>query len=314
MNIVLLESLGISPELLSIHADKLAALGHTLTVYERCTDPAVVSERCKDADAIMLANMPLSAECFEGCEKLRYVDIAFTGVDHVPMDYFRSKRIKVSNASGYATEAVAELCIEYMISLLRKVNNVEQKLRQGGTKDGLVGNLLRYKTVGIVGCGAIGTRVAELCKAFGCKVLAFNRSRVLSSAVDDQLSLEEMLPQCDIVSVHLPLSDKTAGFIGKEQLALMKPSAILLNTARGGVVDSEAVVDALNSGSLAGFAADVFETEPPIADHPFFHTPNTLLTPHIGFASVESLQMRAEMVFENLYAWLEDGTVLNRVK
>ena len=116
MNIVLLESLGISPELLSIHADKLASLGHTLTAYERCDDPAVISERCREADAVMLANMPLSAECFEGCERLRYVDIAFTGVDHVPMDYFRSKRIKVSNASGYATEAVAELCIEYMIS------------------------------------------------------------------------------------------------------------------------------------------------------------------------------------------------------
>lgn len=313
MNIVLLESLGISPELLSIHADKLAALGHTLTVYERCTDPAVVSERCKDADAIMLANMPLSAECFEGCEKLRYVDIAFTGVDHVPMDYFRSKRIKVSNASGYATEAVAELCIEYMISLLRKVNNVEQKLRQGGTKDGLVGKLLRYKTVGIVGAGAIGTRVAELCKAFGCKVLCCNRSKVLSPVYDDQMELEEMLPLCDVVSLHVPLTDETRMLMGKKQLALMKPGAILLNTARGPVVDSEAVSEALNEGIIGGYAADVFETEPPLADHPLFHTPNTIVTPHIGFASAESMEMRAQIVFDNLYAWLE-GTVLNEVK
>ena len=313
MNIVLLESLGISPELLSIHADKLAALGHTLTAYERCDDPAVISERCREADAIMLANMPLSAECFEGCEQLRYVDVAFTGVDHVPMDYFKHKRIKVSNASGYATEAVAELCIEYMISLLRKVSAVEQSFRCGGTRDGLVGNLLRYKTVGIVGCGAIGTRVAELCKAFGCRVLACNTSRVRSSAVDDQLPLEEMLPKCDIVTLHVPLTAKTAGLMGKEQLSMMKPSAILLNTARGAVVDTEAVVNALHSGSLAGYAADVFESEPPLADHPLFHTPNTLLTPHIGFVSEESLQIRAEMAFENLYAWL-DGTVINQVK
>ncbi len=313
MNIVLLESLGVPETQIRAHADKLASMGHTLTVYERCTDPAVVAERCREADAIMLANMPLQSECFEGCGKLRYVDIAFTGVDHVPMDYFRANRIPVSNASGYATQAVAELCIQYMISLLRNVNAVEQRLRSGGTKDGLVGGLLRYKTVGIVGAGAIGTRVAELCKAFGSKVLCYNRSLVLSSVYDDQLPLEEMLPQCDIVSIHVPLTEDTAKFIGREQLALMKPGAILLNTARGGVVDSEAVAEALNSGALAGYAADVFETEPPMDDHPLFHTPNTVLTPHIGFASAESLAMRAEIVFDNLYAWLE-GRIENKVR
>ncbi len=313
MHIVLLESLGVSSALLSAHSEKLASLGHTLSVYERCTEPAAVAERCRDADAVMLANMPLNAACFEGCERLKYVDIAFTGVDHVPMDYFRARGIRVSNASGYATEAVAELCIEYMISLLRKVNAVEQRCRQGGSKDGLVGRLLRGKTVGIVGCGAIGKRVAELCKAFGCRVLAYNRSAVHSPAVDEQLPLEELLQRSDIVSLHVPLTAETAKLIGREQLALMKDGALLLNTARGGVVDTEAVVAALRSGKLGGCAADVFETEPPLADHPLFHTPNTLVTPHIGFASAESLELRAEMVFDNLYAWL-GGTILNEVK
>lgn len=313
MNIVLLESLGIAPEQLAAHAEKLASMGHTLTVYERCTDSAVIAGRCRDADAVILANMPLSEACFEGCEHLRYVDIAFTGVDHVPMDYFRARRIRVSNASGYATEAVAELCIGYMIALLRQSKTAEERCRQGGTKEGLTGHLLRYQTVGIVGAGAIGERVAELCKAFGCRVVCHNRSLVLSQAFDDQLPLEELLPRCDIVSLHVPLTDKTRGMIGREQLALMKPSALLLNTARGGVVDTEAVAEALNSGALGGYAADVFETEPPLADHPLFHTPNTIVTPHMGFASAESMAMRAEIVFENLYAWLE-GTILNEVK
>ena len=312
MNIVLLESLGISSALLAVHTQKLAELGHSFTAYERCTDPAVIAERCRDADAIMLANMPLPAEALEGCQNLKYVDVAFTGVDHIPMDYLHANRIKVSNASGYATEAVAELCIEYMISLLRNVKAVEQRCRQGGTKDGLVGSLLRYKTVGIVGAGAIGTRVAELCKAFGCKVLCCNRSKVLSPVYDDQMKLEEMLPLCDIVSVHVPLKADTEKLIGREQLALMKPGAILLNTARGPVVDSEALAEALNTGALGGCAADVFETEPPLADHPLFHTPNTIVTPHIGFASAESMEMRAQIVFENLYGWLE-GNVLNEV-
>ena len=313
MHIVLLESLGTSSAFIAAHADRLAAMGHTLTVYDRDTDPAVVAERCREADAVMLANMPLQAESFRDCPKLQYVDVAFTGVDHVPMDYFRARGIRVSNASGYATEAVAELCIEYMISLLRKVNAVEQRCRQGGTKDGLVGNLLRGKTVGIVGAGAIGTRLAELCKAFGCRVLCNNPIPVTAPVYDGQLSLEELLPLCDVVSLHVPLKADTEKLIGRAELAMMKPTAILLNTARGPVVDSEALAEALNTGVIAGCGADVFEVEPPLADHPLFHTPNTIVTPHIGFASAESLEMRADMVFDNLYAWLE-GKILNQVE
>lgn len=313
MNIVLLESLGVSPAQLAAHKEKLSSMGHTLTMYERDDDPAVVAQRCRDADAIMLANMPLKEESFTLCEKLRYVDIAFTGVDHVPIAYFRDRRIKVSNSSGYATEAVAELCIAYMIALLRKVNATEDRLRSNGTREGLLGNLLRYKTVGIVGAGAIGTRVAELCKAFGSKVLCFNSSMVLSGVYDDQLPLEEMLPQCDIVSVHVPLTDATAKMFSRAQFAMMKPTAYFINTARGGVVDTQALANALENGTIAGCAVDVFETEPPLEDHPLFHTPNTILTPHIGFSSEESLAMRAEIVFDNLYAWLE-GRIENQVK
>ena len=314
MRIVLLESLGVSEGVIEKHAQKLENMGHSFTAYEKNTDPAVQVERCRNADAVMLANMPLSEAVIDKAEHLKFIDVAFTGVDHIPMEAARKKGIAVSNASGYATQAVAELCVSFMIQLLRNVNKTEKRCRTSGTKDGLIGNLLCGKTVGIVGAGAIGKRTAALCKAFGCTVLAYNRSKITdASVVDRQVSLEELLSSADIVSLHCPLTAETKGMIGKEQLAQMKKTAFLINTARGGVVDQDALAAALSDGQIAGAALDVFDKEPPLPeDHPLLHAPNTIVTPHIGFASVESLEQRADIVFENLYSWLE-GRQLNAV-
>lgn len=313
MKIVLLEGLGVSEELIAEHARKLEKMGHTFIAYEKNTDPKVQAERSRDADAVMLANMPLDASVIEEASSLKYIDVAFTGVDHIPMEEAKRKGITVSNASGYATQAVAELCISFMIQLLRNVGKTEKRCREGGTKDGLVGNLLCGKTVGIVGAGAIGKRTAALCKAFGCSVIAYSRSTVTDSIFDEQVSLEELLKRSDIVSLHCPLTAETKGMIGKEELALMKKQAILINTARGAVVDSKALAKALENGEIAGAACDVFETEPPLSlEHPLLHCPNTIVTPHIAFASVESMEQRAEIVFNNLYSWL-DGNPVNLV-
>lgn len=314
MKIVLLEGLGVSEEIIRKQTKKLNEMGHEFVIYEKNTDPRVQAERCEDADIIMLANMPLSREAIERASHLRYIDVAFTGVDHIPMDEAGKRGIAVSNASGYATQAVAELCISFMIQLLRNVKQTEQRCREGGTKDGLIGNLLCGKTVGIIGAGAIGKRTAELCKAFGCKVIAYSRSRVEHPAIDRQVTLEELLKEADIVSLHCPLTEETRGMIGEEQLQMMKKTAVLINTARGPVADSEALAKALTEGRIAGAACDVFETEPPLdAEHPLLHTPNTIVTPHIAFASEESMEQRADIVFENLYAWLE-GKQLNKVE
>ena len=314
MKIVLLEGLGVSEEIIRKQTKKLNEMGHEFVIYEKNTDPRVQAERCEDADIIMLANMPLSREAIERASHLQYIDVAFTGVDHIPMDEAGKRGIAVSNASGYATQAVAELCISFMIQLLRNVKQTEQRCREGGTKDGLIGNLLCGKTVGIIGAGAIGKRTAELCKAFGCKVIAYSRSRVDHPAIDRQVTLEELLKEADIVSLHCPLTEETRGMIGEEQLQMMKKTAVLINTARGPVADSEALAKALTEGRIAGAACDVFETEPPLdAEHPLLHTPNTIVTPHIAFASEESMEQRADIVFENLYAWLE-GKQLNKVE
>lgn len=313
MKIVLLEGLGVSQQLMERHVQRLEQMGHTFTAYERDTSPQVQAKRSQGADVLMLANMSLDASVLDAAPTVKFVDVAFTGVDHIPVEEAKKRGIAISNASGYATQAVAELCISFMVQLLRNVDQTQKRCRQGGTREGLIGNLLCGKTVGIVGAGAIGRRTAALCKAFGCHVIVYNRSQVTDSAIDEQVMLEELLDRADVVSLHCPLTSETRGLIGKEQLARMKKTAFLINTARGGVVDQEALVIALSEEKIAGAACDVFDIEPPLPkDYPLLHTPNTIVTPHIAFAAVESMEQRAEIAFENLYAWL-DGKQINGI-
>ena len=306
MNIVLLESLGVPEEVLNACAKPLVDARHTFKAYPKDTDPKVQIERAKDADVIMIANMPLSGEVISACPNLKYIDVAFTGVDHVDLDAARAKGVKVSNAAGYSNEAVAELTLCMMLALLRNVPQVEARCRAGQTKDGLVGVELMGKTVGIVGVGAIGTRTAELCHAFGCKVLG-NKRHVRGDEPDyiEFVSLEELLSRSDIVSLHCPLNEDSRGMINKDTIAKMKPGALLINAARGPVVDSQALADALNNGDLGGAGIDVFETEPPLnLDHPLLHSKNTIVTPHVAFASAESMETRCKIVFDNIAQWM----------
>ncbi|MGI5959619.1 MAG: 2-hydroxyacid dehydrogenase [Massiliimalia sp.] len=312
MKIVLLESLGISPELLEQYAAPLRQAGHCFEAYERNTDPHVQIQRCQDADVLILANMPLSGQVISACSKLKFIDIAFTGVDHVDLAAAKEKQIQVSNAAGYSTQAVAELALGMMISLLRNIPQVETRCRQGQTKDGLVGSELGGKTVGIVGVGAIGQRTAELCRAFGCRVLGYQRHNFTHPFIEST-DLHTLLSQSDIVSLHCPLNEDSRNLIDEKAISLMKDGAILINTARGPVVDSHALADSLNRGKLSGAGIDVFETEPPLnTDHPLLHAKNTLVTPHVAFASQESMKARAQIVFDNLTQWM-NGNQINRI-
>lgn len=311
MKIVLLESLGVPEDVLQACAKPLVDAGHTFVAYPKNTDPKVQIERAQDADVIMIANMPLSGEVISACPNLKFIDVAFTGVDHVDLEAARAKDVKVSNAAGYSNQAVAELSLCMMLSLLRNVPQVEERCRNGQTKDGLVGRELMGKTVGIVGTGAIGQRTAELCRAFGCKVLG-NRRRVTGNEPDyiEFVSLDELLTRSDIVSLHCPLNDSTRALINAESIAKMKPGAILINAARGPVVDSQALADALNSGRLGGAGIDVFEVEPPLSlDHPLLHSKNTIVTPHVAFATAESMKARCEIVFNSLQQWMAGNQI-----
>ncbi|MBD5625912.1 MAG: hydroxyacid dehydrogenase [Desulfovibrio sp.] len=313
MRIVLMENLGCSPELVEENAARLRALGHEFTACEKTTDTERLKAETRDADVLMLANMPLPAEVLAAAPDVKFIDVAFTGVDHIPVADARKRGIAISNASGYADESVAELCISLMIQLLRHLGEAERRVREGGTKAGLGANLLQGKTVGIIGAGAIGKRLAALCKAFGCTVLAHNRRPVTDPAIDESVSLDELLRRSDIVSLHCPLTPETKGLIGARELAMMKKTAFLINTARGPVVDNKALAEALNAGTIAGAACDVFDMEPPLpADYPLLHCKHIILTPHLAFYSQESLEERAKIAFANLFAWL-DGKQTNKI-
>ena len=241
MKIVLLESLGISDELLATYAKKLEEKGHEFAAYPRDMDVNVQIERAKDADVLMIANMPLKGEVIRACKNLKFIDVAFTGVDHVDLEAAREMGVKVSNASGYSTQAVAELALGMMLSLLRNVPQVDERCRAGKTKDGLVGSELKGKTVGIVGAGAIGQNTARLCKAFGCRVIAYNhRPKQVEEGLLEFVDLDTLTREADIISLNCPLNDSTRGMFGKERIAMMKKNALLINVARGPVVDSQA--------------------------------------------------------------------------
>lgn len=309
--IVIMESLGISAEELAARKAPFEAQGHVFVDYPKTTDPAKLIEEAKDADAMILANMPMPADVLRKCDKLKFIDVAFTGVDHVGLDAAKEKNIAVSNASGYSNEAVSELVIGTTLSLARNLRSVEDRCREGKDKTGLVGWEIKGKTVGIIGLGKIGTRTAELFHAFGATVLAQSRTHHDGIAeYIEQVTQEELLRRSDIVVLHCPLNDSTRGMINAEKLAMMKPTALLVNVARGPVVVEKDLAVALENGVIAGAAIDVFDKEPPLdTASPILHAPNCLVTPHVAFATQQSMSLRAEIVFDNLAKWMEDHQI-----
>lgn len=307
MKVVIMEELGISSAELAALEAPFAREGVIFEAYPRTGDIPTLIAQARDADAMILANMPMPGEVLRACPRLKFIDVAFTGVDHVDLEAARAGGMAVSNASGYSNEAVAELVIGTVLSMARNLRAVEDRCRTGGTKAGLVGWELRGKTVGIVGLGRIGTRSAELFHAFGARILASSRT-VHPDAPNyvEQMPLEELLPQADVVVLHCPLNETTRGLMNAGRLAMMKPTALLVNVARGPVVDEAALAEALERGAIAGASLDVFAVEPPLDPaSPLLRAPGTLVTPHVAFATRESMSLRAGIVFENLRVWIE---------
>ncbi len=306
MNIVLTEPLGINENYLLELSDFIKKEGHSFTYYNtKETNDELLLKRVENADIIMLANQTLSRYVLSNCKNLKMISTAFTGIDHIDTEYCKEHNIPILNASGYSTTAVCELTFGLIIDLYRKITELDKAVRNGETRNNFSGLELSGKTLGVIGTGKIGRRVIEIGKAFGCKVIAYNRTKHNEDEIN-YVSLDTLMKESDIVTLHVPLTSETENLINEEKLLLMKENAVIINTARGKVIDNKALAKLLKEGKIAGAGIDVFETEPPIEkNHPLFDAPNTVLTPHIGFATKEALDVRAEIAFDNVRNFLK---------
>lgn len=316
MKITILEPLAVKEEKLREIAKYITDKGHELVIYnEKGKNDEELKERVKDTDILIIANSPLSGDVIRSAKNLKYIAVAFTGVDHVDLDACKEKDIVVSNAAGYSTTSVAELVFGLVVSIYRNILPLDKVVREGGTKAGYRQQDIYEKTIGVVGTGAIGEHVANIALAFGAEVIAYNRSEnedLIKKGVK-YMSLDDVLRNSDIVTIHLPQTEETTGIINKEKLELMKEDAILINTARGPIVNSEDLKEALNNGVIRAAGIDVFDMEPPLnKEEPLLNAKNTVLTPHIGFATEEAMVRRAYITFDNVSCFL-DGKPKNLV-
>ncbi len=271
MKIAIVEPLAVEAGCLNtIIAEALGDRRDAVTIEhfaERTSDEARLIARSKDADIVVIGNVPFRRDVLENCPKLKMLAIAFTGYDHVDLDYCHANNIVVSNCSGYATIATAELAIGLLLAVSRRIVLCDAATRTGKTKEGITGFELAGKTIGIIGTGAIGQHTAKLARAFDMNVIAYSRTRYDNGL--QYMTLDELLEEADVVSLHVPVTEQTRGMIGARELSLMKKSAVLINVARGPIIDTDALVAALNAGQIAGCGIDVFDMEPPIpADYP----------------------------------------------
>ena len=313
MKISLIDPLMVDNEIIEKHKKKIEGLGHEFQYFKQSAkDDDEIIERLKDSQVAIITNNKFSKKVIDNTN-LKLIDVAFTGFNHVDMAACEENDIIVENASGYSDDSVGELVIGLTIAVMRKFDQNNKNIFQDESFN-LLGQIIKGKTVGIIGTGKIGTRVVEIFKAFGANILAFNRSEKdkVKNLGAKYVSLEELLKNSDIVSIHLPQNDETIGFIGKNQLDLMKDKAILINCARGPIVDNTYLAKLLNEDKLRA-GIDVFDMEPPLdKDYPLRNAKNVLLTNHVGFFTEEAMKIRCEIVFDNLYKFL-DGKIVNRV-
>jgi glycerate dehydrogenase len=276
------------------------------------THESEVVERLRGATIAITNKVPLRADAIAQLPDLKMIAVAATGTDNVDLAACRERGIVVANIRNYSLVSVPEHCFALLLAVRRNlrayVADVEAGKWEASTRfcllDHPIGDLAGSR-LGIVGYGALGRRVAQIARAFGMDVAVTSRSPVPDTDVV-QLPLDELLATSDVVSLHLPLTDQTRHMIGARELASMKKSAILINTARGGLVDEAALARALADGTIAGAGFDVLSKEPPVPDNPLLRLrlPNFVLTPHVAWASGGAMQTLADMLVDNLEAWV----------
>ena len=313
MKIVILDGYTANPGDLSWGS--LKKMGE-VTVYER-TRREEIAGRAADADIVLTNKVVMDREMMALLPRLKYIGVLATGYNVVDIEAARERDIIVTNVPAYSTESVAQTVFAHLLTVTNRTEHYAQQNRQGRWAENMDFcywdtelTELAGKTMGIVGLGHIGRRVAEIALAFGMQVKAMTSKKAEELPAGIQKTeLQSLLASADVVSLHCPLTEGTRHLIHRETLRLMKPSAILINTGRGPLVDDEALAKALNEGRLRAYCADVVTEEPPKADHPLLHAPNAFITPHIAWATVEARKRLLQTAIGNVEAFVNGHPV-----
>lgn len=280
------------------------------------TRPEEILERLEGADVAVVNKLPMRADVLKQLPKLRLIAVAATGTDNIDLDYCRGHDITVSNVRGYARETLPEHVLMLALALRRNLLAYVESVRAGGWQRAGQFYLhaaeirdLSGSTFGLVGHGTLGRGVERLARAFGMEVLISER-KGSTDVREGRTPFGEVLARADVLSLHVPLNGETRGMLGREEFGVMKSSAVLINCARGGVVDERALAEALREGRIAGAGVDVLSTEPPRDDNPLLDAgvPNLILTPHVAWAGREAQRALADQLVENIEAFVKKST------
>ena len=300
-----------------ISMECFSALGE-LTVYQS-TSPDEVREHVCDAEVLILNKVKLNRDNLADCSALRLICISATGYDNVDVDYCRERGIAVCNVVGYSTQCVAQVTVSMALSLMTHLPEYNEFVKNGRyTESGIANRLTPVyheicgKTWGIVGFGNIGRQVGRVAQALGCRVLVHKRIPIKDWCCVD---FETICKEADILSIHTPLNDQTCGMLDARHIALMKPTAIVINVARGAVTDECALADAIMEKRLGGLGVDVYSVEPMAKEHPFnkiMHLPNVCLTPHMAWGGYETRMRLLKEMAQNIASY-QAGERRNRI-
>lgn len=307
MKIVILD--GATAKGRELNFDFLNQFGE-VTYYD-VTYPDEVLSRAKDADILVINKIVFDRAMLSACKKLKLITILATGYNVVDIDAARELGITVCNVPYYSTNSVAQLTFAFILEFANKLSLHTQSVARGDwqncadfayTLDTL--HELNGKTLGIIGYGSIGRKVAQIGKAFGMNIIVSTRT-----PVDGCVSKEEVFENADFITLHCPLNEGSKLMINEKSLSMFKPTAYLINTARGGLIDEEALANALNQGKIAGAGLDVLTCEPPKADNPLIHAKNCIITPHMAWASVEARVRLLHATEDNVRAFLQNSPI-----
>ena len=318
MKIVVLDAYTGNPGDLSW--EKFEALGD-LVLYDR-TSPDEIVERCSGADIVLTNKVKLQKAEIDALPELKYIGVLATGTNVIDLDYARSKGIDVTNVPGYSTDAVAQHVIAMMLHFSSMVSIHNEAVHKDDWVNSpdfcfTLGTIreLSGKTLGVVGLGSIGRNIAKIADALGMKICAAQQSSMNSLQVPydvEWLSVDEVFAKADYITLNCPLTPKTDKLVNADRLKSMKPSAYIINTGRGPLIDEQALADALNNNTIAGAGLDVLSSEPPSADNPLLSAKNCVITPHIAWASIEARGKLHDIAADNIRSF-QNGSTVNLV-